>query len=693
MGDLAKECDSIPEPFTWDAMGEIVCRHLKLALSTPQEIRRVFKANKCPAVVRKLLQCAEENRGHVRVLGGVLTTFRNTFKDTLFAREYITQNASAFVFRCLELPSAPAQFRELAIVALEELSIGTPQLDAILLQAIAAISKVTPLIPQYTDDPQIFQSLLNTLRRYLSVLNAFKLSEVDALPVQSLQLHRLAKTLVALLDSPTKTVLLPTSIDVISEILMWIAYFESEAIERLPNDKGTLLFVAFLLSPSLPLRCKGFMGLLNLQYSDTAPEVRFCNPQHVLYMDGIRRTPEQFAQTARHYGLDDIRNMSRESLKRRYDNPSVKRLPDGKKFDAYQAGMNVVASALNGPQSLAESFAFPRARLFGGEIGWTESLSEDMEIALRYHGKAYEADVLQLAHHINAMYTALIIENEPDKFINNLYLNEIHMHIRIASTTALQRWPGRSYFYLTMIKFQTGQRFHDWYKKGIECGDCTPYLRSQFDFEMACNEFGLALTHLSQKPTRTWFDEGKGYIAKAVSSMDQAMEPQRSASPQEAILGMLGIFLSLLVPDATDAMDADHFNDLIATLDVFVNVLWNKKYVFMRELTQTARFFVFHHEEAAKRWSPLLSKLKKSEQSSPESQVNSEVSYIDDATKHLGIEENVRGQTSCAWCGRSSTGLRKCGRCDGVKYCDKICQQNHWKAGHKNNCVSPQIKA
>lgn len=46
-------------------------------------------------------------------------------------------------------------------------------------------------------------------------------------------------------------------------------------------------------------------------------------------------------------------------------------------------------------------------------------------------------------------------------------------------------------------------------------------------------------------------------------------------------------------------------------------------------------------------------------------------------------EDAVRRK--CAACGAAGRGLRKCGRCRAVVYCDAVCQKAHWQA-HKRSC-------
>ena len=49
---------------------------------------------------------------------------------------------------------------------------------------------------------------------------------------------------------------------------------------------------------------------------------------------------------------------------------------------------------------------------------------------------------------------------------------------------------------------------------------------------------------------------------------------------------------------------------------------------------------------------------------------------------------------ACANClapeGQDGSALLKCNRCGTAFYCDKDCQIAHWKAGHKQQCVTPK---
>jgi hypothetical protein len=48
----------------------------------------------------------------------------------------------------------------------------------------------------------------------------------------------------------------------------------------------------------------------------------------------------------------------------------------------------------------------------------------------------------------------------------------------------------------------------------------------------------------------------------------------------------------------------------------------------------------------------------------------------------------------CANClapeGQHGIGLKACTRCKLTHYCGRACQSAHWKAGHKQQCLTPE---
>jgi len=49
---------------------------------------------------------------------------------------------------------------------------------------------------------------------------------------------------------------------------------------------------------------------------------------------------------------------------------------------------------------------------------------------------------------------------------------------------------------------------------------------------------------------------------------------------------------------------------------------------------------------------------------------------------------NLAPRTTCSQCGAECGSLKNCARCGVSAYCDKACQAQHWRAGHKKVCCS-----
>ncbi|KZS95682.1 hypothetical protein SISNIDRAFT_483902 [Sistotremastrum niveocremeum HHB9708] len=282
-------------------MGEIVCRHLNISLSTPHDLKRIHKSNAGPEIVRKLRTCALENesRANIRVLGGILIAIRTVAKDAILGREIYNQNLYDFVIRCVDIHPEDSDFRDLVIQTLAEFASDDHTFRTEHDFAIKGIPKVAGLISEYANDELTLNTLLMALHSFMTKLGSYKSINEQPLPrqsLQSLELPRLAKTLVNLLDLPNTSLPLQwDNLELISEALTWIAYYQSKAILDLPSKKGILLFIAFINSPSITIRCRGLLGLLNTYGVDSMPNFRFCDPQRIFRSRGLSPPEAIFA--------------------------------------------------------------------------------------------------------------------------------------------------------------------------------------------------------------------------------------------------------------------------------------------------------------------------------------------------------------------------------------------------------------
>lgn len=105
------------------------------------------------------------------------------------------------------------------------------------------------------------------------------------------------------------------------------------------------------------------------------------------------------------------------------------------------------------------------------------------------------------------------------------------------------------------------------------------------------------------------------------------------------------------------------------------------------ELRNAATEFVLNHARASKASVQLLARLAQLKQVAEHHRkwqviyrdMEGDGQFQDDVNAYGEQELIARRLTQCAWCGRSSSGLRKCARCEKVKYCGK-----EWFV-----CVSP----
>ncbi|KZS95687.1 hypothetical protein SISNIDRAFT_483907 [Sistotremastrum niveocremeum HHB9708] len=718
MSELAKILDAEKlrsgPAFTFDALSRIVCRYLGISIFTNKDLKRLIRKDEGSEAIRKLLQCAEANMRDARVLCGVLGTFARLLQDGSFGQELLKQNLPQFLFRCLDLDSSrdfdvysdPEEHRRLVVFTILEMSRATADYGSYFAQAFEGTAKIARGIDQYSDNLNLLQPQLKILHRYLADLSGYKVMHQQPLPsasLEGLELPALARSMLKLLSDPTPSVLLWKSLDSISEILGWIAYYQSSAILDLPNDDGISVFVAFMLSASLQIRARGIMGLLNVYYNDTAQEVRLCNPQYILHLGQIP-TPDRIF-----LGLSPspmfVRCISRfldsEELARYYFPESggafsTATPPDGAPFDAYETALRVVYFELNGPQNNEESFHYPESRLLGS-ADLTPVFWNRMEDALRSHEMDYEADILNFVP-LLVCQRSLINGDKDNGAVN--FCNSI---IKRAAIAALKRWPESSYFQYMRIRSQTGAEYLELADEQQACEDCTPYLRSQLALEAALNQFSMGIVRLcvdaDARRLRTPLS-GEDHMNSAASRIYIALRLANPGSADEKILTILSVLTTLVI--RLPELDRRKIESLKEDIYEAIQCILKAQYSRHIPLLRLAVAFLVHSDRdgAPKRWSSLLEAIKRDEpKASQERQIGGLVETlkfcdIDDSLEEVdGIPQSLLkaagyGQRHrCSCCGRASLGLRKCARCGKAKYCDKECQQRHWKAGHKSESV------
>ncbi|KZS92673.1 hypothetical protein SISNIDRAFT_455265, partial [Sistotremastrum niveocremeum HHB9708] len=597
MNALAKECDaaSVDNPFAWDVMLKIVCRHLDIgegfiaayhpyrakpstflmAVSSPRDIKHILKDKREKEVAKALLECAKTNKKNVNVLGGALMVVRKLLEDVLVANEIFAKDLDwySFVLGCLKLHPQHPPFRVLTISTILQFVRYTPSHPHMHEHAIKGLAKVTRLIPFYFDELEVLMSLLMILRLFLFCLNTYRGLNVKPIPtsaMDSLQLPELARTLVELLDRSTSPVFTGDLLDAVSEIMTWIAYYKRTAILRLPSHTGVLLF---------PLvRCRGLTGLVNLrrEYGQSArslhPEV-LCQMQQTTVAEDLSLSQFLPIIGPTYSELDP--NTPYETFIERHTYPFSDECSDGI-FDTYEAALRFVDYELNGPKSTDEWHVYPVMRIFGIE-----------------EPTAWPTDSTEMTEHISV---GTSVSSNP--------------LVTILSADGRKKWPEKAYFYYTGIRALAGSRYTVLANRGLQCADCTPYLKQQIEYEMNINLFSLATAYLSfstcEPSEKAWgvlhFRRlGKAHLMEAATVVRRLSKQYASDVPE-------GQFIKVLL--SATAMTyfslPSHIIDFLidkATMPASPSLSGSSKEY--SELRRVMLLLKQHRPEASRRWSSL----------------------------------------------------------------------------------------
>ncbi|KZS91165.1 hypothetical protein SISNIDRAFT_171616 [Sistotremastrum niveocremeum HHB9708] len=617
-----------------------------------------------------------------------------------FKRWSTRVNLWGFIFYCHDLESDDTHFATLVFRSLLDLIQAQTPCGCLYGQAESGIPRLTREIPVYFDNPEVLRLIFTTLCAYLSSLSSYRSTMGKPLPepfIEYITLPQLAQNIVDLLQTPRSLLLSSWDIfDPMSKVMAWIAYHQSSAILDLPDNAGLLLFITFLQSPSVVIRCRGMIGLVNMKYPDHLSEVRVCNPQLTVHLMSSSKPSKEVPTSEKGGPWLLPSDLPYETVSERYRNPLVKFLDNGAPFKAYEAALRVVEFELRGSQDVRESFSYPCTRLFGGRVALSLNLIDDMEIALRFHKKNFEATVLRLALLTVVLEDALDFgEKNPD--VKDT-LDKLPAVIKSESDRAIKKWPDRWYPYYAMIKSQSGHDYLDVAQTSQGCSDSTHRHKSLMVYEIAFNMFTTAVVSIALSPFESpaW-EAGVRHLREAEGGIFMAMQVLPSGCVQHRMAQVLSCLLRLIT--RFSVLGPCELPAIVSELKQPLMTLRSSGTKVHTELRNAATEFVLNHARASKASVQLLARLAQLKQVAEHHRkwqviyrdMEGDGQFQDDVNAYGEQELIARRLTQCAWCGRSSSGLRKCARCEKVKYCGKECQTDHWKQGHKEECVSPVI--
>ncbi|KZT31131.1 hypothetical protein SISSUDRAFT_1107972 [Sistotremastrum suecicum HHB10207 ss-3] len=461
----------------------------------------------------------------------------------------------------------------------------------------------------------------------------------------------------------------------------------------MPDNKGVLLFVAFMQCSSLAIRCRGFIGLLNLHYADFAQDLRFCNP-HVLDDEIAPEVGRIYAnlEEAMRYRPPEIPDVSE-----RYHNPSLEELFGTNPFHAYEIAMRFVRYELEGPQSDKDLMPYLQKYLDVHESA--AGLFKDLDSALRFHKQEYETEVLLLARLMH-MYPGLPKVDDPSDF--HRYIN---MGVTANAAYCISRWPEKAYFHYAKVKSQTGTEYATVAAAAAKLPDCSPYLSAKIFYELVINLLGYGIVSMSMRPGLNrweWPDTKSAslFFSPVQNQLIVASDRVGRESAEGQILAILS-FISVLLSGGPD-LGTDMLEGPIPSIRENLQNLNAMKCSEHQEARHAMADYVQYRRRAAIRWSTFILAVRRVEPAAAEGRrlrarealqsgflrtESREETYL-----ALGENAEAKGAIRCAWCGRMSVALRKCSRCEKVKYCNASCQRSHWVDGHKTVCISPIIQ-
>ncbi|KZT37896.1 hypothetical protein SISSUDRAFT_813455 [Sistotremastrum suecicum HHB10207 ss-3] len=678
MSTLARECQAVKAPVRWNAVRDVVCRHLQIAVSTSRDIKRIIKSGQCAAIVEKVAKCAQEHQSprNYRVIGGIFLIIREISLDSILVAEIYRQNLDDLVFRSLDPDTGVQELLAPAIHVLAQLSKTSPSREISHRLAVKGTGMTVRLLSKHNENAETHFMLIVLLHTYVTKLSRhrnFHENAHTAKETKSLELFRAARTLVDLLENRIRGRFLDwEGLRLMTDTFTWLSFYQREAILQLPCFTGIRMFVAFISGPCLTIRCRGLLGLLNIHSMNCEGEIRLCNPHLCMRLRGLP-TVEAHIEVAcdpskkDHEGPPQHESKSDKGYE---ESPAELELPESlpSNFDPYEAGLRMVEFELNGPETELESFAYPSERLFGTATP-TSTMFTAMECALRSQQKEYEADVVKLGGLVLSLRQTKITGAGYDRIVR------LHFSERVAAINGVRQWPDSAYFYYGFIRYRSGSRHLESGMRGLQCPDCTPYLATQIRYQMVLNKFTMAVTHLAIYDDQSeWWKTGVQYLMQMPASISEA-------SKQKTDLAKLDLSIAEAVEVLSTNKSLDHGEFVAAMNDI------NRH---RKNIARTSTPFI----DAMKTMHEITLEREQIAQALKREEVPQDAELEKSMAKEVEYHTYDDGQPvlpQCSWCHQTTMGLRKCSRCEKVKYCGTKCQNNHWSSGHKLECISPEI--
>ncbi|KZS91164.1 hypothetical protein SISNIDRAFT_457161 [Sistotremastrum niveocremeum HHB9708] len=216
-------------------------------------------------------------------------------------------------------------------------------------------------------------------------------------------------------------------------------------------------------------------------------------------------------------------------------------------------------------------------------------------------------------------------------------------------------------------------------------------------YESIINLFNLAVTYIALAPERdrVW-EMGIGYLKDAEAGLASTLAALKPDTAEYHIMQLISSVIRLIT--RIPILGPCDLSTLLKELEPPATTLQSKKCWLFPEMYQAINDFISRHSSTSNGWSSIVNQMTNMESVTSENSKVASIYRIPPSTALFQRafpaatrSERIRMDSCCAWCHEYSVGLKKCSRCEKVKYCGKGCQKAHWNKSHKSECISPEI--
>ncbi|KZS95671.1 hypothetical protein SISNIDRAFT_353699 [Sistotremastrum niveocremeum HHB9708] len=447
-------------------------------------------------------------------------------QDVVLSQDLFVTDLLDFFFDCLHPGGRNTvdcnSFRSFTLDILLVLHPTARSLEAKYNFAVIGTARIAGLIPRISNDWSGLGTSVIALNCNLFNLCAYQVKHRQALAstvLETLQLPALATAIVSIFDRNQcpQFVLKKCLLSVVG-ILHWISYYNSKAILDIKFQVGRMFLVAFMLSPSVSIRCRGFLSILNLHHFYRPSNLRLCDPQLEHEDKNIMIPPADLEMRINylHVGQAD-------------PPPAIPLISDS---DLCEIALQYVDYELNGPQTNDELYSTPALRSLG-TLG--AALVDRVDGVLRARGKYYEADVFKMG------VTMLVILEMKANDVKQQLIDENYEFARCLAQSGIERWPDRAYFYHAMMKARRDlKNYSDWGTQSVRRAECSPHLAGRIGTDLALTFFSVGVSYvaLTHHENHVW-RLGVKYLREAEGYAKRTLAILNAESPEAQIMIIL----------------------------------------------------------------------------------------------------------------------------------------------------------